>query len=246
MKIAVIIATYRREDGTTPNCLKKAIESVVNQKHQDWKIFLIGDRYENERELDKIISLVPKEKIEFRNLSIAFERDRNYPKEMLWKYGGCNARNFGNFIAQTDGFEWMAQLDHDDFWHEDHLEKINQVIEDKELDASFVMTVSKYLNNNNFIPVAVTFKEVIPFNPIPEGIVHSSVCYNQKRIPLFYKDRYAMLKDENSLEKLKQERPADAYRWMETCDYMQEHNLKSYLVNSVTISHLEEGYELNK
>ena len=51
MKLAISTSTYKRKDGGTPNLLKRALDSIFNQTHQDFKIFLIGDRYEDENEI---------------------------------------------------------------------------------------------------------------------------------------------------------------------------------------------------
>jgi glycosyltransferase involved in cell wall biosynthesis len=54
MKIAVIISTFRRGDGKTPELLKQTLSSVFNQTFKDFKLFLIGDNYENEEEFKEI------------------------------------------------------------------------------------------------------------------------------------------------------------------------------------------------
>ena len=38
MKLGILIATYQKSDGSTPFLLKRAIESIKNQSHQDLKI----------------------------------------------------------------------------------------------------------------------------------------------------------------------------------------------------------------
>ena len=45
IKFGVVISTYQRPDGKTPQYIKRAIESVLSQKHTNWKIYLIGDKY---------------------------------------------------------------------------------------------------------------------------------------------------------------------------------------------------------
>ena len=40
MKIAIVTATYKKGDGSTPSLLKRAINSVLKQSHTDWKYFL--------------------------------------------------------------------------------------------------------------------------------------------------------------------------------------------------------------
>ena len=48
MKFAVTIATYQRKDGKTPQLLKRALDSVFNQTHQDFRVFIVGDNYEDD------------------------------------------------------------------------------------------------------------------------------------------------------------------------------------------------------
>ena len=50
MKFAVITATYQRANGSTPEVLTRAINSLKEQKHQDFKLFLIGDGYDDNKE----------------------------------------------------------------------------------------------------------------------------------------------------------------------------------------------------
>jgi glycosyltransferase involved in cell wall biosynthesis len=47
MTLGVTIHTYQRADGQTPVFLSKAIQSVINQSYQNFKIFIVGDKYEN-------------------------------------------------------------------------------------------------------------------------------------------------------------------------------------------------------
>ena len=57
MKLAIIISTYYRKDGRSSSFLTRALNSIANQTYQDYKIFLTGDRYENNEEFETIISL---------------------------------------------------------------------------------------------------------------------------------------------------------------------------------------------
>ena len=56
MKLGIVIATYQRKDGTTPFFLQKALDSIFSQTYQNFKIFLIGDKYEDNEEFVNIIS----------------------------------------------------------------------------------------------------------------------------------------------------------------------------------------------
>lgn len=246
MKIAIVIPTYYRADGSTLKCLQRAIESVKNQdaKGVEWKIFLMGDRYEKPIEIiDHILPMVPASQIVFHNLKKAAERDNNYPKELLWKYGGVNALNTGIRTALHEGFDWIAHLDHDDYWSPTHLYWIADAIKSKP-NAAFVCTVSKYLHEGSFLPVILSHELFAFYYPEPQRLIHSSVCINHAKIPLFYIDRYA----EVNYKEIKSDwLPADADMWKRITEFMQNHtHLGSYCVQKLTCYHMEEGFELNK
>ena len=65
MKLSVVISTYMRADNKSPFFLKRAIDSVFSQTHKDFKIFLIGDRYENQDEINNLVSNYPQDKLYF-------------------------------------------------------------------------------------------------------------------------------------------------------------------------------------
>lgn len=250
MKIAIVMTTYLRSDGQTAQLLQRAIDSISNQKHIDWHLYLIGDRYENNREFIRLSKTTKSRKVTAINLELAQERDNNYPPSMLWKFGGVNARNFGISLAAKDGYEWIAQIDHDDYWEPNHLSEINQIISNPQLNPSFVFTVSTYKNENSYLPLFFTYKDVVESMPIPEGMIHSSVCMKVKDLKNpheVYTDMYRLIKDEspNSTE-LNNLLPADAYLWRELSEHYAQKGLKSYLINKVTCQHIEEGFELNK
>lgn len=52
MKLGIVIATYQKSDDSTPFLLKRAIESIKNQTHQDYLLIIIGDKYENNNEFE--------------------------------------------------------------------------------------------------------------------------------------------------------------------------------------------------
>ena len=56
MTFSIVIATYQRKNGTTPFYLKRAIDSVFSQTYKNFKIIIIGDRYEDNDEFNKICS----------------------------------------------------------------------------------------------------------------------------------------------------------------------------------------------
>ena len=230
-KYGITISTYQRPDGKTPFYLKRALDSVFNQKYKNFKIFLIGDKYENEDEINNIVSLYDKEKIFFKNLSYAKERD-NYTGWELWSYGGVNAINISVDVALSEGYEFLCHLDHDDYWSEDHLLEINNCIHETKSD--WVCTKSRYVSNR-VLPSINNPYNYINFLPTPAGLIHSSVCMNFKKIPLKYRDLYE--------ETGKLGLPSDADLWFRVKEYILKNNLKSTLINKVTCIHDEEGYE---
>ena len=144
MKLSILIPTYMRKDGSTPKYLTRSLDSVFNQTHQDFKIYLIGDKYENEEEVKNILSKYDSEKIFFKNLDVAKERDSYTNKWAIWSYGGVNALNVGIDISLSEGNNYICHLDHDDYWENNHLELINKCIE--ETNSDWICTKAQYVN----------------------------------------------------------------------------------------------------
>ena len=72
MKIGILIPTYYRNNGSTKDLLTRALESIKNQTHQDYIVFLIGDKYEQANEFNELAtSIIPKDKIIHENLEHA-------------------------------------------------------------------------------------------------------------------------------------------------------------------------------
>lgn len=233
MKFSIVISTYKRNDGRSPEVLKRALDSIFSQTYKNFKIFLIGDKYDDEKEINNIVFNYDKTKLYFENLPYAKERD-NYTdnKRALWSYGGITAMNHGILKSLEQGYEYICHLDHDDWWLENHLEEIYKCIE--ETNAAWVCTKSTYMSENRFLPILSSEQTYIPFLPKSSALIHSSVCMNFKKIPLLYRDLYNLTN--------KVGLPADADLWERTKDYIQNNKLKSYYINKLTCRHDEEGY----
>ena len=234
MKLSILIPTYMRKDGSTPKYLTRSLDSVFNQTHQDFKIYLIGDKYENEEEVKNILSKYDSEKIFFKNLDVAKERDSYTNKWAIWSYGGVNALNVGIDISLSEGNNYICHLDHDDYWENNHLELINKCIE--ETNSDWICTKSNYLNTV-ILPFTNGTGLYINHLPKSESLIHSSVCMNFKTIPLKYRDLF----NETGVVGL----PADAELWDRCAKYILSNNLKSTLINIVTCNHVNEGFERN-
>jgi len=231
MKIAVIILTYQRHDGKSPFYLKRALDSVFAQLHQDFKVFVIGDKYDDNEEFLNIVQSYQQDKIYYENLPVAIEREKyKNNSKALWCACGLTAQNRGFDVALSEGFEYMNQLDHDDYWTNDHLSSINDVI--TETGAEWVCTLSTHVKNLK-LPNVVTNEKYIEFIPGPEKQITSSVCMNLVKIPIRSRDVLA----ETGMPYA-----ADADRWYYCNVFITDNHIKSYFVNKLTCFHNEEGY----
>lgn len=231
----MIISTYKRSDNKTPLLLKRALNSVFNQSYKDFKVFVIGDCYDDLEELFSVTSLYSPEKLHCFNLNKSVERDKYGDKKdrkILWSCGGLTAINFGIEKAMEFGFEYVAHLDHDDHWEYNHLEFINDAIEQKKAD--WVCTKSTY-GGGLVYPLVDLTRMFISFLPLPGGIIKSSVCYNFKSIPLVFRNMYELIGESI---------PSDADLWERMNNYIREKHLASILVNKVTCYHESEGFTL--
>jgi acetyltransferase-like isoleucine patch superfamily enzyme len=226
MKLGIVIATYQKLDGSTPSFLRRAIESIKNQTHKDYTLIIIGDKYENNDEFESICNDKDlKDKIVYKNLPYAKEREK-YPlgSKELWSAGGVNARNYGIDLSLELGLDYICHLDHDDYWHPQHLEVINYAIEETK-DASFINTCSTYFNLH--LPkIKITNEVILSHEHIkPGNLVPSSVCINHKLIPLKYRDVF---------EETGKEYAADADLWERIGKFIKDNNLKTYCISSLT------------
>jgi len=235
MKFGIVIPTYYRKDNTTKFYLTRALNSIFNQTYQNFKIYLIGDRYENEKEINEIVLSYKNKGIYFENLKVAKERDFYTNKRAVWSYGGVNATNYGIDLSLSEGNNYICHLDHDDYWENNHLEEISNCI--KITGSIWVCTKSTHFKPNCYLPKIYTDTKYVNFLPFGSGLIHSSVCMNFKEIPLRYRDIY----HETGQVGL----PADADLWERTKNYLNSINKNGICINKVTCYHNEEGYSLN-
>jgi glycosyltransferase involved in cell wall biosynthesis len=231
MRIAVILATYQRPDGKTPEYLTRALDSIMAQTHQDFQIYVIGDNYTDKDELANIVRTYP---VKWINLPTAVERDK-YPHGdyRLYCAGGVNAGLVGVKLALKDGFEYCCHMDHDDWWDPEHLEQINKVIEDK--NPVFVCTLSTCLKR--VLPAYPKSNEVLEYYPEPCGMICSSACIKYSDTKIRARDCF-----DYGLAPY----PADADLWARLAQEMRETGKKGYLITSLSCHHEEEGYSLKK
>jgi glycosyltransferase involved in cell wall biosynthesis len=236
IKFGIVIATWQRPDGMSLPYLQRCLESINLQTHKNYKVFLIGDKYEDNEEFIKLATtIIPQDKIYFENLPNAKERELYYPHDLesLWKYGGLTAVNYGLDKSVEEGFDFICRLDHDDAWGQDHLENFNECI--STTGAQFVCSLSTYMSPNSILPqIPHTTEKYIPFIPKPGKMIKSSACFNQKLIPF---------RSRNILEETGERGDAGDFQlWGMVGKYIQDNNISSYLVNRLTCGHDTEGY----
>lgn len=229
MKIAIKIPTYQRSDGRTPEVLTRALESIKSQTYQNYKVYLIGDKYENNDEFLRLSSIIDSDKIYVENLPYAKEREK-YTGLDLWCTGGINANNHAIDKILEDGLSYICHLDHDDWWAPNHLEEIMNTIESD--SPAFIATKSFYKNYENMLPII----ESSPFFPKNGDLIHSSVCIDFNRINLRYRDTL----EEYGIHGL----VSDGDMWDRISELMKSKNINGKLINKVTCNHIEEGYSL--
>jgi hypothetical protein len=234
MKLSVAISTYKRPDGKTPFFLNRIKDSLLSQTHQDFKVYLIGDRYDDNDEFEKICEELNKNlDLYYINLPVAVERDNYKDKMALWSYGGVNAINIGIEQSLIDGIDYVCHLDHDDWWGADHLYLINECIENTNSDIIFTKSTFRKM----FLPIINGDDKYVDMLPKSCGIINSSTCINFKKIPLRYRDVFGETGEVGL--------PSDADLWVRINQYSLINEIKSTFIIRLTCYHEEEGFILN-
>lgn len=230
-KIGVVIATYQRSDGKTPFYLRRALGSIHFQIFKNFQVYVIGDHYDNDKELKTIIAPYPN--VTCINLPHAVEREKyKFGSMELWCSGGMTAFLTGIDRALGDGIDYICHLDHDDWWENNHMELISSVIEEKK--PLFVCTMSSY--SNIYLPYLPKTDQVIEFLPVPGGMIASSSCVKYSDTSLRYRDVFKAIGTPN---------PGDADLWERLASEMKSTGKKGYLITTLTCHHDEEGYTLH-
>jgi glycosyltransferase involved in cell wall biosynthesis len=234
MKFSILLGTYQRPDGKSPFYLKRALDSIFRQTHQDFRVYLMGDKYEDDAEFKAIALSYPQDRMYYENLPRAVEREKYWNnKNVLWNTAGLALANYTIDLILKDGFDYMCQLDHDDYWSSEHLEVLNNVVE----NTGTLWACTKALYIDHYEPGVVTDKEYVEYFPEPCRVIHSSTCINFRALPLRYRNVY---------EETGRIAPCDADLWERTTAYLKNHHMRAYFVNTLTCFHEAEGYAEGK
>lgn len=227
MKIAIVTATYRKLDGSTYKDLKRALESVRDQTHQDYKMFLIGDDYTDNDELISLSKIIPDDKVYVENLPVAVERIK-YSGIDLWCCGGTNASNIGLKKALSEGYDYVCLLNHDDYFAPDHLAVISECIE--KTKTNFITTKCGHL------PDVIPQELYTRYRPISSHIFLVSVCLNYS---------YYKILIRNMIETVGESYPGDADMWNRINEFMSKNSEYGIFINKETCYKPTEGSVIN-
>ena len=224
MKIGIVIPTYFRKDNRSKQFLDRCLKSIKAQTHTEYKVFLIGDKYEYHDEFEQIASsIIDSERIYYENREIAEEREKyGSEPEKLWASGGVGATNYGIEKALSEGYEYICHIDHDDYWVPRHLEKISNFI-DNNPGYVFICSYCLYLNKYT---VPTRRMGACDYYPEVGDVVHSSTCVKFSDIGLRYRDCFSETSEVKA---------ADADLWQRMRGHMISNNLKGRLLDGISV-----------
>lgn len=138
--ISIYIPTFNRKKLLEI----RSIPSVLNQTYKNFELLVIGDRCNDDSE--KFIKSIKDPRIVFKNIHY---KKKPFPetKENLWLAGEVLAANHALDLCKG---EWIARLDDDDVFTNDHLEKLLNFANSKNFEFVSGTSVSK-INNRDVI-----------------------------------------------------------------------------------------------
>lgn len=130
--ISALLSTYNR------NFLlfNRSLASVLRQTHQDFEVHVVCDGMVGEEleDLERRAEDLNDPRVHFWHIP-----RQTYPEDpgQKWCVLGLNARNHALDHAQG---EWVAPLDDDDEWTDDHLELLLRAVNDTGVDFAYGMS----------------------------------------------------------------------------------------------------------
>ncbi len=146
--ISVYVPTYNRAQLL----MERAVASVLKQTYSNFEFIIIGDHCTDDTE--KFVKSVNDSRIRFYNIP---KRGYRYPPtpENHWFAGPVIAANTA--LEMVKG-KWIARIDDDDIWTDDHLE----VLLDFALKGNYEFVSSSYRTIRHGKEIIVDEKDSIP------------------------------------------------------------------------------------
>ena len=128
--VSVVIPTYNR----AAILAERTLPSVLNQTYQNFEIIVVGDHCTDDTA--ERLQALQDPRIVFHNLP---ERGK-YPKNPKHRraVAGVDPLNKAHQLANGD---WLAHLDDDDVWKEDHLETMLKFVSEHQHEFAFGITL---------------------------------------------------------------------------------------------------------
>lgn len=241
----ILVKTYKRKSVDNSKIVSRALLSILNQTYKNYKVFFIGDRYEDEKEFLELSALIPKDKIVAYNHDVALERESSSLRgENLWVCAGINTTRLGVRMMRQHGITHYARLDDDDFWKPNHLEVLSKGYNEFP-EAVFVYTKSLFSNSRKQVPIG-EIKRVLPSenvklgynNLIPRSarVVQSSTSWRLDKVSILPRYPHEQMKVF----------PADADMWDRFSNLCSHANLKVLHIPEVTVVKDFEGHIFNE
>jgi dTDP-4-amino-4,6-dideoxygalactose transaminase len=231
IRFAIVIPTYYRANGSTKRYIKRSFNSILNQTHKNWILYLIGDLYEKEDEFESFKTLIPEGKIKMFNQN---DPERNHiidpDKRKLWSIAGATAVNIGLNLARKDGIKYYVHLDDDDYWNDNHLESLALAYATYP-KCIFACTYSHYIGGS-LLPYGNFKFEENNFLPHGSGLIHSAASFRCDIIQFDYFTTHFVNQINN---------PTDAIMWNNINNFLlNNRQYSSVLIPVITCHHDEE------
>lgn len=260
MKFGVVIATYEilKNSGVnnaranyvdTFSLLTETIDSIKNQIYKDWKIYIIGDHFTNEKRLkDHLSNLLEDHQYTFYNLDKPGERGRGFTKKELRFTGGVAAMNKGLRMCVDDDIDIIARIDHDDIWTEDHLSTLCAAYTQYP-NLAFVFTQGRKKitsHNSSKEYLMMPDKKVRRFLNncyyVSGATAHSSVSWNPSITgEFFYRDPL----EQRTTQPIRNHiQPGDVDMFKRMGDHIKKNNLQYLYIPELTVYHRNRKGEL--
>lgn len=225
----ICIATYKRVNGTTPTLLNRCLNSINKQSYTNYRIVIIGDKYEPESELENIIIEYKKQTndniILLHNNCV--ERDFIKNKLKLWKIAGAKSMNVGLEYCRTNTYPYYCHLDDDDYWDTEHLKNF-AIIYTNYTDVIFINSISTH-PKKTCLP-KITNQTIYKNNilPLMGTMCHSSISFRCDIVPY----NYFTTHNENEIKK-----PSDGLMLNMIREFSISHNYACICTNKKTCFH---------
>jgi glycosyltransferase involved in cell wall biosynthesis len=163
--VTVRIATYNNGEILT----ERTLPTLLAQSYDNWEAIVVGDAVTDDTE-SRIRSLGDS-RIRFLNLPVRGPYPSN--PEHAWMVAGTRPANVALHLARGD---WIAALDHDDEWTDDHLEVLLKTAKHERAEIAYGKLQLVDAATGTRLPVEVgSFPPVLAQFGFMAAIVHRAL-----------------------------------------------------------------------